>query len=346
VGLVFGKRAKFPTAPMILAASIGPMPKISTRAVPEASISSSMRSLRSAIFLSSVRTSRSTSEANHRRRRAGAPLGRMLRRRRAARWIESVPITPPGRRSRRSPCRRLSARVRSATRSISASSESRRSTSEPASGSTTASRSLREADRARWRGHRAHRSCGRCHSRASSPAPRAWAARSPQTRLRLPTSLLGDDRGRQRSPPPNDARGIVSPSVLKGSQAFSRFCGKLARSISSPTASSTTATATDTLWGSTPIKTFMRPRTSVPVGSLCRCRARKTFRLRAPASIPLLSHSAHRSLRRDASREQANPSYGRQEVAERSLYITGEISRPIDSRWRSSSLQLRAKVRK
>jgi hypothetical protein len=65
---------------------------------------------------------RSTSEANRRLRRAEAPLGRMARRMRAARLAESVPATPPGRRSRRrSPCRRLSARVRSATRSISAS---------------------------------------------------------------------------------------------------------------------------------------------------------------------------------------------------------------------------------
>ena len=34
---------------------------------------------------------------------------------------------------------------------------------------------------------------------------------------------------------------------------------------------------------------------------------------------PLLSHSARLGHRRDASREQANPSYGRQEVRERSL---------------------------
>ena len=42
-----------------------------------------------------------------------------------------------------------------------------------------------------------------------------------------------------------------------------RFCGKLARSTSSPMASSIAATATDALWGSTPIKTFMSARTSV-----------------------------------------------------------------------------------
>ena len=68
----------------------------------------------------------------------------MPRRMRAARSAESFPATPPGRRSRRSACRRFSALVRSATRS-SRLSESRRSASEAASGSTAASLSLREA---------------------------------------------------------------------------------------------------------------------------------------------------------------------------------------------------------
>ena len=49
---------------------------------------------------------RSTSEANRRRRRAEAPpLGRRPRKMHAARSAESVPVTPPGRRSRRSPWR-------------------------------------------------------------------------------------------------------------------------------------------------------------------------------------------------------------------------------------------------
>jgi hypothetical protein len=104
MGLGVGKRATSPTAPMILAASMGPMPKISVRVVPEASTSASMRPLKSVIFLSSVRTSRSTSEANRRRRWAEAPpLGRMPRKMLAAQSAESVPVTPPGRRSRRSP---------------------------------------------------------------------------------------------------------------------------------------------------------------------------------------------------------------------------------------------------
>jgi hypothetical protein len=55
--------------------------------------------------------------------------------------------------------------------------------------------------------------------------------------------------------------------TFEGPQAFSRFCGKLAHSMSSPT-SPTAARATDALWESTPINTFMRARTSVPVGSL------------------------------------------------------------------------------
>jgi hypothetical protein len=219
VGLGVGNRPTLPTVPMILAASMGPMPKISVRVVPVSSTSASMRPLRSAIFLSSVLTSRKISEANRRRRRAEAPWGRMPRRMRAARWAESVPVAPPGRRSRRSPCKRLSARVRSATRSISASRKERRSASEPTSGSTVASRSLREAASA--------------VARASSPSfLRALPLESTRT---LAESLGGTSttdspepanltarclpRGRWRSPPPNDARGTVSPSVLKGSQS-------------------------------------------------------------------------------------------------------------------------------
>jgi hypothetical protein len=46
---------------------------------------------------------RRISEANRRRPQAEAPCGRMPRTMRAARWVESVPGTPPGTRSRRSP---------------------------------------------------------------------------------------------------------------------------------------------------------------------------------------------------------------------------------------------------
>src|SRR5829696_1009932 len=78
-----------PTKAMIFAARIGPMPKMSVRAVPEASTSSRMRASRSAIRLLRARTSRKSSEANCRlggRRRitsrtnatedAGRPVGR------------------------------------------------------------------------------------------------------------------------------------------------------------------------------------------------------------------------------------------------------------------------------
>ena len=101
MGLGVGKRPTSPTVPMILAARMGPTPKIWVRVVPEASTSASMSPFRSAIFLSSVLTSRRTSEASPRRRRTEAPpLGRMERNMRAARSAESFPATPPGRRSR------------------------------------------------------------------------------------------------------------------------------------------------------------------------------------------------------------------------------------------------------
>ena len=94
--------------------------------------------------------------------------------------------------------------------------------------------------------------------RAPAPAQkRAWAARPPQTRQPLPTSPPG------AYPKPADV--LHRPTTLgeplspafEGPQAFSRFCGNLACSTSSPLASSIAATATDALWGSTPIKTFM-----------------------------------------------------------------------------------------
>ena len=157
-----GKRLTSPTVPMIFAASMGPMPKIWVRVVPEASTSASMRPLRSAIFLSSVLMSRSTSDASCRRRRAEAPpWGCMPRRMRAARSAESDRATPPGRRSRRSAWRRFSARVRSATRSISASRRAGAAPQmRPRDLPPLASRCARR--QARWLGHPLHRSCGRC----------------------------------------------------------------------------------------------------------------------------------------------------------------------------------------
>ena len=141
-----GKRSTSPTVPMILAASMGPMPKILVRVVPEASISASMRPLRSAIFLSSVlilsaRSPRPNAGAGGPRcpwdicragyARPSRPRASRLPRRGGG---------PAGARAGSA----LSALVRSATRS-SLLSENRCSASDAASGSTTASRPLREA---------------------------------------------------------------------------------------------------------------------------------------------------------------------------------------------------------
>jgi hypothetical protein len=61
-------------------------------------------------------------------------------------------------------------------------------------------------------------------------------------------------------------------------------------------ASSTAAKATDALWGSTPIRTFMGAHTSVSLGPLLLRRLRRTFLLLRVVHIPLLSHSACRVL--------------------------------------------------
>ena len=116
------------------------------RLVAEASTSASIRSFRSVIFRSSVRMSRMISEANRRRMRAEEPWGRMPRKMRAARGGREYPSYPAGHEApqEESVQAALNARVRSATKS-SRLSESRRSTSDSASGSTAASRSLRQA---------------------------------------------------------------------------------------------------------------------------------------------------------------------------------------------------------
>jgi hypothetical protein len=195
---------------------------------------------------------RSTSEASRRRRRAEAPLGRMPRRMRAARSAESVLATPPGRRSRRSAWRRFSARVRSATRSISASR--RAGASSPRRARDLPQPAFRCARRpARWRGHRLCRSCGRCRSRALAPVPRAWAARPPPTRLSSPTSPPG-----AYPEPAGVLHRLGRRSGNRLAQRSSdlkpeRSCGKLARSRSSLVASSSTAKATDALSGDRPL---------------------------------------------------------------------------------------------
>jgi hypothetical protein len=101
----------------------------------------------------------------------------------------------------------LSARVRSATESSRLSERRRNTSAESASGSTTASRSLRQAASAVARA-------------SSSPFLRALPLESTRTRAEsldgtsttdspsaLPTSLPGVGRGRQRSPPPRATLG-------------------------------------------------------------------------------------------------------------------------------------------
>jgi hypothetical protein len=138
----------------------------------------------------------------------------------------------------------LSARVRSATRS-SRLSESRRSTSEAASASTSASRPLREAAKA--------------VASASSPSfLRALPVESTRTRAESLGGTSTTDSPAAASLP---ARCLPRPPAFSTAQRRSgnrsaqrsrrlmpaRSCGKLARSTSSPTTSSTTAMATDAL---------------------------------------------------------------------------------------------------
>jgi hypothetical protein len=121
-------------------------------------------------------------------------------------------------------------------------------------------------------------------ARASSPSfLRALPAKLESTRTRA-ESLGAARPPPTRRPPPTSPRGAYPEAarVLNRPTALgetfrpasskdlrpARFCGKLARSTSSPPASSTAATATDALWGSTPIKTFMSARTSVSVEPL------------------------------------------------------------------------------
>jgi hypothetical protein len=144
--------------------------------------------------------------------------------------------------------------VRSATRS-SRLSESRRSTSEEPSGSTGASLSLREAASA--------------VARASTPSfLRAFPLESTLTRAE---SLGGTSTTDSPAAAILPARCLPRPPEFSIAQRRSgkRFaqrsrdlkpawlCGKPALSSSSPVASSMAATATEPLWGSTPIKTFM-----------------------------------------------------------------------------------------
>jgi hypothetical protein len=150
VGLGVGKRATSPTVPMILAASMGPMPKISVRVVPEASTSASMRPLRSAIFLSSVRIlsaapqTPSAGAGGPRRRHEAVCRARCVRPDRPR--ASGPPLRGGGLAGARGGClERPGALCNQVNKRL---SESRRSASDAASGSTAASRTLREAAKA------------------------------------------------------------------------------------------------------------------------------------------------------------------------------------------------------
>jgi hypothetical protein len=78
--------------------------------------------------------------------------------------------------------------------------------------------------------------------------------------LRLPAAANLTAKCRPRPPAFSTAQRRSGNRFAQLSRTLKpvRSCGKLVRSTSSPVAWSTTATATDALWGSTPIKTFMR----------------------------------------------------------------------------------------
>ena len=75
MSLELGKRETSPTIATIFAARIGPTPKISVSMVPEAFTSPAIRSSRSAIRRSKVRTSRTTSAARRLRTRPAGCCG-------------------------------------------------------------------------------------------------------------------------------------------------------------------------------------------------------------------------------------------------------------------------------
>jgi hypothetical protein len=151
--------------PKIVAARMGPTPKIWVRVVPETSISASMRPLRSAIFLSSVLTSRKISEARRRRRCSEEPpRARMERRMRAVRSAESLPVTPPGRDPAGARAGGLAPWCALQPGPLSSRRAGAALPSRPRDLRPQAFRCARRPKR--WPGHRARRSCERCRSRA------------------------------------------------------------------------------------------------------------------------------------------------------------------------------------
>jgi hypothetical protein len=199
----------------------------------------------------------------------------------------------------------LSARVRSATRS-SRLSESRLSTSEAASGSTAAKRSLREAASAVARASSSsflralplESTLTRAESLGGTSTTHSPAAANLTARC-LP-------QARQRSPPLRAT--LAKPFGLKRWRDLkpARLCGKVAPSTSWPEAWSTTATATPSPCGD-------RPRSRPSCAHLHFGRASTIDVREGHSEFGTCSHTSFeslrppRSLRRDASREQANP---------------------------------------
>ncbi len=152
--------------------------------------------------------------------------------------------------------------------------------------------------------------------RAPAPVPKAWAERPPRIR-----------RPRTASPPGADlkAASVLHRPTTLGEPARPAFEGPQAGAVLQE--ASTLEELADgfvdhrdgdrTFVGIDPDE-HLHARVPPFRSDLRHRRARRTFRLRA-VHTPLLSHFARRSLRRGASREQANPSHGRQEVRERSL---------------------------
>jgi hypothetical protein len=129
------------------------------------------------------------------------------------------------------------------------------STSELASGSTAASRSLRQAASVRWRGRPVHRSCGCCQPRALASALKALGGTS-TTDSPAADNLWARCRPRPPafSPPPNDARKTVSLRAFEGSQAGAVLQeGSTLNELAGDFVHRCT-TATEALWGSTPIR--------------------------------------------------------------------------------------------
>ena len=234
----------------------GPTPKISVRVVPEASTSASMRPSRSAIFRCSVRMSRKISEASCRRRRAEAPWDRMPRRmcmRLGGSRAFQLPHRGRGLVEARAGCLERSGTLGHQV-FFAPLGKQAQSTSEAASGSTVASRSLREAANAVARASSLSflRALPAKLESTRTRAESLGATRPPPTRRSLPASLPGAYP--EAASVLDGLTTLGEPCRPASSRALkpARFCGKLARSMSSPVASSTTATATLTPCGDRP----------------------------------------------------------------------------------------------